>query len=195
MNKITHPPLKNATVTSRNRQRRRKGSALEVLLGSLGLALLATAVMWPGTTTAQVSTENSSKKPRPTARSSASAKTVTSVAPDRPNQPSATARSRKSTKKPRGRLPRYFGKIGLSGKQRERIYAIQAMHRTRAEVLIRQLKLLRMKQDREVREVLTPFQQDRVAELIRMAEAAREARSRARRSPGVSPATKRKRRQ
>ncbi|MFP6767047.1 MAG: hypothetical protein VB859_02680 [Planctomycetaceae bacterium] len=194
MNKITHPS-EIATVTRRNRQPRRRGSSFEVLLGSLGLALLATAVMWPGTTTAQVSTEISSKKPRPTARSSASARTVTSVAPDRRNQPSATAKSRKSMKKPRGRLPRYFGKVGLSAKQRDRIYGIQAMHRTQAEVLIRQLKVLRMKQDREVREVLTPLQQDRVAELIRMAEAVREARSRARRSSGVTPATKRKRRQ
>ena len=212
MNQITRPSG-IATATGRDRHRwkprrlprsgwskpmrSREGSSRGVLLGSLGLALLATVAMWPETTTAQILNEPiSSKNPRRTGRSSALAKTATSVAPGRRSERPAVrqpTKPTKSAKKPRGRLPRYFGKVGLSVMQRERIYAIQVMHREQTEVLMRQLKVLKVRQDREVRDVLTSLQQDRLRELIRMAEAAREARSRARRSKGLSPAPKRKR--
>ena len=86
----------------------------------------------------------------------------------------------KRTTRPRGRLPRYFGKVGVSATQKRRVYAIQAMYRDRAEILTRQLEELRSQERLEVLEVLTALQKQRLAELIRMAEVAREARLRAR---------------
>ena len=93
--------------------------------------------------------------------------------------PAAKPAARQAAK-PRGRLPRYFGKVGVSAIQKRRVYAIQAIYRDRAEILTRQLEELRSQERLEVLEVLTALQKQRLAELIRMAEVAREARLRAR---------------
>ena len=98
-------------------------------------------------------------------------------------RPQAGPRSKaasKPTAKPRGRLPRYFGKVGVSATQKQRIYSIQAMYRERAEALTRQLEELRDQERQGILAVLTSLQKQRLAELIRMAEVAREARQRAR---------------
>jgi hypothetical protein len=87
----------------------------------------------------------------------------------------------------RGRLPRYFGKVGVSATQKKRIYSIQAMYRKRIEALNRQLEDLRSQERKEVLEALTPLQKQRLAELIRMAELARKAKLRARKQRQSSP--------
>lgn len=89
--------------------------------------------------------------------------------------------------KPRGRLPKYFGKVGVSATQKQRIYSIQAMYRKRIEALNRQLEDLRSRERKEVLEALTPLQKQRLSELIRMAELARKARLRARKQRKSSP--------
>ena len=91
------------------------------------------------------------------------------------------------TAKPRGRLPRYFGKVGVTATQKQRIYSIQAMYRKRIEALNRQLEDLRSRERKEILEALTPEQKQRLSELMRMAELARKARLRARKQRSSSP--------
>jgi len=94
----------------------------------------------------------------------------------------------RSAEKPRGRLPRYFGKIGVSPTQKLRIYSIQAKYHGRFQALARQLEELRGQERQEVLDVLTSLQERRLAEVIRMAEVAREARLRSRQKGDVRPA-------
>jgi len=70
----------------------------------------------------------------------------------------------KKRKKPRGRLPNYYGKVGVSEEQREKIYAIQAMYRPKIEALEKQIAELKAKEDAEVEAVLTPEQKKKVEE-------------------------------
>ena len=90
--------------------------------------------------------------------------------------------------KVRGRLPRYFGKVGVSVNQKRRVYSIQAIYRERLATLTRQFEALKAQERQEVLEVLTVLQKQRLSELIRMADAARAARLRAKQSarPGGS---------
>ena len=90
--------------------------------------------------------------------------------------------------KVRGRLPRYFGKVGVSVNQKRRVYSIQAIYRERLATLTRQVEALKAQERQEVLEVLTVLQKQRLSELIRMADAARAARLRAKQSarPGGS---------
>ena len=74
--------------------------------------------------------------------------------------------------KPRGRLPIYYGKLGVSEDQRDRIYTIQAQYDVQIDELLAQLEELRAKRDRAVESVLTAGQKQRLREL--RAEAARE---------------------
>ena len=80
----------------------------------------------------------------------------------------------------RGRLPRYFGKIGVSPTQKRKIYSIQETYRIRVKALTRELEELRGQERKEMLAVLTTTQKQRLSELIGEAEAAREARLRAR---------------
>ena len=61
-------------------------------------------------------------------------------------------------KKPRGRLPNYFGKIGVSGEQRKKIYAIQGSYRSQLVELRKQIADLIAKRDAEITSVLTASQ-------------------------------------
>ena len=46
---------------------------------------------------------------------------------------------RSTRRKPRGRVPRFYGKVGLSDKQRESIYTIQGRYRKQIAELMQQL--------------------------------------------------------
>lgn len=80
-----------------------------------------------------------------------------------------TSKSPKA-KKPRGRLPNYYGQIGISEKQRETIYAIQTEYRPRIKQLAQQLEALRQQRDKEIHAVLTDEQKQRLAERLEEAE-------------------------
>jgi Spy/CpxP family protein refolding chaperone len=56
------------------------------------------------------------------------------------------------------RVPRFYGQIGLTTEQREKIYAIQAKHMEKIEVLNKQLDELRAKMSAECDAVLTDAQ-------------------------------------
>ena len=194
----------------RGPRRHRRGNRLPgVLLSSLGLATLGVAVMWSEAATARGAHrpgKHPTRTPSPTLVSTVTS--VAPVLPDSVDsgrhskfptpatilaiEPVAfgqTAQSKTQRRgdakpgpaaKPRGRLPKYFGKVGVSATQKKRIYSIQAMYRKRIEALNRQLEDLRSQERKEVLEALTPLQKQRLAELIRMAELARKAKLRAR---------------
>ncbi len=64
-----------------------------------------------------------------------------------------------------GRVPAYYGQIGISQKQRESIYAAQAKYAAQIEVLQKQIKELEAKRDTEVSAVLTADQQKQLTDL------------------------------
>jgi len=89
-----------------------------------------------------------------------------------PSKPPAIT-PQKEVKKPRGRLPAYYGKV-VSEKQREEIYLIQAKYNEQIDKLKEQLETLTTQRNGEVEQVLTDEQRAEVARL----QAARRSRSR-----------------
>jgi hypothetical protein len=83
----------------------------------------------------------------------------------------------KKPRKFRGRLPQYYGQIGLSAKQRKDIYAIQISYRERLQKLEQQLRDLRAKQSSEIEAVLTSEQKKKHSDLLEAARKKRKARS------------------
>ena len=84
---------------------------------------------------------------------------------------------KKTRKKPRGRVPNHYGKLGLSPKQKETIYGIQAKYQKQIEVLEQQLAELEQQEDEEVSEVLTDDQKERLQEILAEVEAKRKQRT------------------
>lgn len=80
-------------------------------------------------------------------------------------------------KKARGRLPFYYGKVGLSPEQRETIYGLQATYRPQLAELEKQLKELKAKLDAEVEAVLTDAQKQKLLELQEAARKKRDSRT------------------
>ena len=80
----------------------------------------------------------------------------------------------------RGRLPRYFGKIGVSSIQKRKIYSIQETYRVQTKRLTEELEELRGQERKEMLAVLTTTQKQRLSELVREAEVARKTRLRSR---------------
>jgi hypothetical protein len=72
----------------------------------------------------------------------------------------------KLSKGSKRRLPRYYGKLGLSEAQREKIYGVQEKHSAEIEKLEKQLSDLREKQESECRKVLTPDQKKQLTEAV-----------------------------
>ena len=91
--------------------------------------------------------------------------------PDKP----ATQKA-ETPKKPRGRLPAYYGRV-VDAQQRERIYEIQARFNEQIEKLKEQLEELVEQRDSEVEEVLTDEQRDEVDALKRARRARRTGKS------------------
>jgi Spy/CpxP family protein refolding chaperone len=82
----------------------------------------------------------------------------------------------KVASKPRGRLPQYYGQIGLSDKQRQQIYDVQANYKKQIDELQKQIDALKAKEDAEVVAVLTPEQKKNLDELLAAAKKAAEER-------------------
>ena len=80
-------------------------------------------------------------------------------------------------KKPSGRLPRYFGKLGVSDEQRTKIYELQAKYAEQIEALEKELAALKDKRDGEIAGVLTAGQKTRLTELREAASRKSSSRS------------------
>ncbi|HID23407.1 MAG TPA: hypothetical protein EYP14_13555 [Planctomycetaceae bacterium] len=91
-------------------------------------------------------------------------------------QERAVEKPKTTRRKPRRRLPMYYGQIGLSREQREKIYEIQAKYRSQIEELMKQIGALRKKQKEEIEAVLTDEQKERLAKLQEEAQKRRAAR-------------------
>ncbi|MBM79084.1 MAG: hypothetical protein CMJ78_00635 [Planctomycetaceae bacterium] len=88
----------------------------------------------------------------------------------------ASAEKKTTRKKPRGRLPNQYGKLGLSTKQRDDIYAIQADYKSKVDELRKQIAALEKEQGDKIVAVLTDTQKTRLDELLK--EAAEKASKR-----------------
>ena len=84
----------------------------------------------------------------------------------RTQKPKATPKKAKTPKKAGGRLPSFYGQIGLSDEQREKVYEVQRTYREQIQELRKQLKTLEAKQKDEINEVLTDEQKAKLAELV-----------------------------
>jgi predicted house-cleaning noncanonical NTP pyrophosphatase (MazG superfamily) len=78
--------------------------------------------------------------------------------------PAAAATDANAAKKPKGRLPAYYGKV-VTDKQREQIYEIQAKFTEQIVKLQEQLNALAAKRDAEIEQVLTDEQRAEIARL------------------------------
>lgn len=78
--------------------------------------------------------------------------------------------------KAKGRLPNFYGKLGLNDEQKAKIYDVQAKHRPEVEKLEEQLKALKAKETTEIDAVLTAEQRTKLAELQTEAQKKREAK-------------------
>jgi TolA-binding protein len=94
----------------------------------------------------------------------------------------------------RGRLPNFYGQVGVSTSQRNSIYEIQSKYREQLEELEKQIVALREKQEQEMEAVLTPEQKKTLHELREAAEQRRAARraegATQRRQPDAEPESK-----
>lgn len=79
-------------------------------------------------------------------------------------KPAASA-EKKAPKKARGRVPAYYGQVGLSDEQREKIYSIQASYNEKIAALKKQIDSLTQQRDTEVEGVLTETQKKQLDEL------------------------------
>lgn len=84
-------------------------------------------------------------------------------------------KEKKKPKKPRGRLPNNYGKIGITSAQRTKIYGIQADYNGKIEALEKQIAELKEKRDGEIEAVLTPDQKKKLQELQGATKKKREA--------------------
>ncbi len=100
---------------------------------------------------------------------------------DDEKKPTAKKGKDKATKtakgKARNRLPAQYGKLNLSGEQRDKIYAVQAKYRSEFAELQKQFRELRAKQDGEIQAVLSDNQKKELDELLSQAKKARSDRA------------------
>ncbi|MAG92366.1 MAG: hypothetical protein CMJ48_01245 [Planctomycetaceae bacterium] len=84
------------------------------------------------------------------------------------------AKSATPRKKARGRLPNYYGQLGVSEQQRTKIYELQSGFSAQIAKLRDQISVLEKQRNTEVRNVLTEDQQKRYDELLAKAKLKRE---------------------
>ena len=84
----------------------------------------------------------------------------------------AKAPAKQVNKESNGRLPAYYARI-VNEAQRARIYRIQALYADRIEALQAQLDELVAKRDAEIRDVLSPEQQQQLDAAIDEAQSAK----------------------
>jgi Spy/CpxP family protein refolding chaperone len=70
-------------------------------------------------------------------------------------------------KKPKGRLPANWAKLGLTAEQKDQVYKIQSDFRNRIAPLEQKLKELRQEELREMEKVLTEPQKARLQEILK----------------------------
>jgi hypothetical protein len=104
---------------------------------------------------------------------SATLRTDVLLGPTAAAQPAAGPQAKQATARPR-RVPAYYGQVGLSSKQREMIYSLQAAYAEQIEELERRLEALKSRRDEEIEAVLTPQQRQR---LVQLREAAAKRRA------------------
>ncbi len=73
--------------------------------------------------------------------------------------------TKSQTKEFRGPLPFYFGKLGLSEAQKEKLYAIQDAYDEKIAVLEKQIEDLKSERDKSMETLFTPGQKLRLQEL------------------------------
>ncbi len=89
------------------------------------------------------------------------------------NSPSSLAQEKtaetkaeaKVAKKAEGRVPQYYGQVGISDEQKKKIYTIQGGYEDKIAALRKEIAALEEKRDDEVKGVLTADQQKKLAEL------------------------------
>ena len=73
-------------------------------------------------------------------------------------------------KKPRGRLPNFYAKLGISSKQRTAIYGIQSEYKSKIDELKKQIATLETEQKSKVEAVLSDAQKKRLTEVLKEAQ-------------------------
>lgn len=126
----------------------------------LGLAVFLTGVTI-------VSTSHSQDKEK------GEAKTTAKAAKDSADKPATkgAGKSAKDAKETKHRLPRHYGKLGLTDAQREKIYAVQDKYATEIDKLEKQLADLKSKQEADCRKVLNADQKKQLADATEAAKA------------------------
>jgi hypothetical protein len=90
-----------------------------------------------------------------------------------------TASDKPARRKP---LPNYYGKIGVSDEQREKLYAVQDLYEVKLERLRKELKDTVQERDQKLELLLTESQRTRLQELREEAKKNAEAKAAARAS-------------
>lgn len=97
-------------------------------------------------------------------------------------KPKRSPKKAGTKKKAGGRLPAYYGQIGLTAEQREKIYGIQRTYREQIQELRKQLQTLEAKQKEEIDDVLTEEQKTKLADLIAEAKKKRSTTTKKKKS-------------
>jgi hypothetical protein len=79
---------------------------------------------------------------------------------------SGKVRAKAASKEGRRRLPRYYGKLGLTEGQKDKIYGIQAKHESEIDKLEKQLADAKAKQESDCRKILNADQKKQLAEAV-----------------------------
>lgn len=104
-----------------------------------------------------------------------SAKSATALAQEAKQSEKKAKADSSERRKARGRLPNYYGQIGLSEEQRTQIYGIQSKYRMQLQDLQKQINELRQKQDAEISAVLTKEQSAKLEKTLADVQKRREA--------------------
>jgi len=78
----------------------------------------------------------------------------------------SSLKQKKTRKKPRGRLPNNYGKIGLSNEQKTEIYAVQAKYKAQLKELADKIAAIRSEQQKAIDSVLTEEQMKKLEEVL-----------------------------
>ena len=83
---------------------------------------------------------------------------------------STKAKSKRSTRETasviKGRLPRYFGKLGLDDGQRQRVYELQAEYDAKITSLLAQIEELQTSRNSHYQKILKPTQREKLEDLV-----------------------------
>lgn len=84
---------------------------------------------------------------------------------DAPKAAAKDTAGKKDRAEPRGRVPNFYGQLGLSDEQKTKIYAIQEKTDAAVAPLQKQISDLRAKEDADINLILTDAQKKQLAEL------------------------------